>query len=66
MVFARNDRVAARDMARFIFSLAARSPYHCHCRAYGTFEHVFVGETAGAAGNGCIGCLGGLCCHLAA
>jgi len=33
MVFARNDRVAARDMARFIFSLAARSPYHCHCRA---------------------------------
>lgn len=25
-----------------------------------TFEHAFVGETAGAAGNGCIGCLGGL------
>jgi hypothetical protein len=58
MVFARSDRQVVRDMARFIFSLATRSPCHyCHCWRK-MLEHVFAGETAVAAGNGCIGCLG--------
>jgi hypothetical protein len=46
-------------MARFNFSLATSPPCHSIVTARRReLEHVFVAETAVAAGNGCIGCLG--------
>jgi len=59
VVFAQSDRRLSQGHGAFHFQPC--SPFAVSLSLQSVerskFEHVFVGETAGAAGNGCIGCV---------